>query len=156
MTVNVSTNFKAQILGPKSFAQIFNQGRILVYSGAQPASADFPVTGTLLGQITNLGLPWLPSSSEGGLLFGLTGAWAAKDLSQSWVLASSVAGTAGWFRLVGAGADSGDLSYNAPRIDGTVRADGNGDMNLETIALTAGYKLPIQQFLFTLPPITGA
>jgi hypothetical protein len=156
MTVQISTRFKQLILGTSSFEQIFDGGRILVYSGAPPATADHPVTGTLLAQITELGLAWAPDHSAGGLLFGRTGAWAIKDSGQNWVLSCSVAGTAGWFRLVGPSSDAGLLSYSAPRIDGTVRADGSGDMNIETLALTVGYTLPVQQFLFSFPPTPGA
>lgn len=153
MTVNVSSNFKSRILGRESFADIFNGGRILLFSGPQPSSADNPQTGTFLGHVTERGNAWTPGGSAGGLNFVQSGVWAAHDPSQMWDLTVAAAGTASWFRLVGRLADDGNLSYAAPRIDGSVGSGGAVDMTLPTTALTMGYTTTLQQFLFTLPAV---
>lgn len=155
MTINVSTNFKQRLLGPESFPAIFNGGRILIYSGAQPATADHPVTGTYLGQVTEQGQAWGPGSSAGGLNFVLAGVWAAHDPAQTWRLIPSVGGTAGWFRLVGRLADDSGHTFSAPRIDGSIGTGGTVDMKIPSVSLTAGFAVPIQQFLFSFPPFTA-
>lgn len=156
MTVQVSSKFKELILGASSFASIFNGGRILIYSGAQPPSADNPIQGSLLAQITNEGQAWVPNGSAAGLNFTLSGVWAANDPTQAWRLKGSGTGGAGWFRLVGKSIDNGDYSLAAPRIDGTIGTGGAADMKLVTTAMTPTLDLPIQQFLFSFPPILGA
>lgn len=149
--IKLSTQFKESILGANSFASIFEQGRILVYDGAQPESADAAVTGTLLGQITSGGLPWAANGSAGGLSFTQIGAWISKNEAQNWKFVASAAGTPGWFRLVGKAQDDGFLSYNAPRIDGAI----GSDMVLAVTTTSVGTNLPVQQFLFTFPPALG-
>lgn len=156
MTVRVSTKFKELLLSGSSFPEIFNGGRIDLFSGAPPDSADYPEQGTLLASVTNLGQAWTPNGGPGGLNFVINGVWAANDPAQAWSLVASVAGTAGWFRLYGPALDTGEYSFSSPRIDGTVSASGTADMRLPTTALTIGYTLPFQQFLFSFPPILGA
>lgn len=154
MTINVSTKFKEEILGPKSFTSIFDGGRIKIFSGAQPATADHPEQGDYLGEVTVGGLPW-SVGGENGLHFALTGGWIANDPSELWQLVASADGTAGWFRLVGRLGDDGGHSLAAPRIDGSVGVVA-ADFKLPSTDLTVGYAVPVQQFLFTLPPVLGA
>jgi hypothetical protein len=156
MTVNVSSKFKELLLGPISFPMIFNGGRIDIYSGAQPASADYPKQGTLLGSVTNLGQAWTPDGGPGGLNFVLNGVWAANDPTQTWRLTAAAAGVAGWFRLYGPALDAGDYTFAAPRIDGSVGTGGGVDLKLPTVNLTVGYTIPLQQMLFSFPPVLGA
>lgn len=153
MTLRVSTKFKELILGPTAFETVFNGGRILVYSGSQPANADFAATGTLLGQITNEGQAWTAGGSAGGIEFARSGAWVTQAAAQSWRLVVTASGTAGWFRLVGKNADSGGASYAAPRIDGAIGTNGATELTLESTTLTAGQNIAVQQFLYTLPPL---
>lgn len=157
MSLMVSTKFKELILGPAAFASIFNNGRILVFSGPPPASADYPVQGVLLAQVTRDGLPWSPDGAGGaGLGFLQSGALVGKDPAQTWRLTASAAGVAGWFRLVGASADNGELSFNAPRIDGVVSNGGTAQLMLGNTTLTIGQTIDIPQFLYTIPPVPGA
>lgn len=149
MALRVSTAFKAALLGGTAFAEIFRRGRILVYSGLQPTSADQPPTGTLLGQITNNGDAWVPGNGA-GLLFSTAGAYVTADSTQQWKLAVSATGTAGWFRLVAGGTDDGYLSVHAPRIDGTVGVS-FGELILPTVLLVNGQKINIHSFTYTIP-----
>jgi hypothetical protein len=156
MTLQVSTKFKERILGRESFEDIFNGGRILIYSGAQPGSADMPATGTLLGQVTANGATWYPNGAGGGLTFTRSGAFVAKSVAQTWLLEHQAAGVPGWFRLVGPDVDDGGLSYAVPRLDGGVGNTGLAQLVLSNLSFTPGTVVPIQQFLYTIPPILGA
>lgn len=155
MALQVSTKFKERILGPESFANIFDYGRILVYSGSQPPTADIGATGTLLGEITADGLPW---AAGGGLLFEQAGPWVSKLRTQPWRYVGIAAGTAGWFRLVGRYADAGVLTYQLPRIDGAISDTlGAGvEMVFAENVVTTTTSFYLQQFLYTIPPILGA
>jgi hypothetical protein len=146
MSLQVSTKFKELILGPHAFADIFAYGKIQVYSGLPPVSADYPVQGTLLAEITDNG--------EGdGLTFTQYGAYVSKNIAQPWRMAVIANGVAGWFRLIAAGGDPGHLSYSAPRVDGRIGTTGAFDMTLESTTLVSGQSIAVQQFLYTIPPL---
>lgn len=155
MTARMSTNFKERLLGGESFADIFDGGRICIYSGDQPATADAAVTGALLAQVTEDGVPWGPGGIA-GLRFAVSGEYVVKDPTQLWQLLGEAVGTAGWFRLQGPGADDGDLSYSAPRLDGTVGPAGGVELRVESTSITAATSAPLQQFLFSFYPPSGA
>lgn len=153
MTLRVSTKFKALILGPTAFETIFNGGCILVYSGAQPASADAAATGTLLARITANGLPWSAGGSDGGLSFERSNGVVRKLAAQPWTLTAIATGTAGWFRMVGPLEDTGGQSYAAPRLDGVVGNTSLAQLVLQNTALTSGDTRDIPQFLYSIPPL---
>lgn len=153
--MRVSSRFKELILGNDSFPDIFDGGIIQIYSGTQPANGDMPAIGTLLGVVTNLGQAWSPGGSAGGLLFAVDGVFARNHPSQNWVLTGVANGTAGWFRLAGPLADTNGLSYAAPRIDGNIGTT-SGDMRMPSLAIATTTSLPVQQFYFSFPPLTGA
>lgn len=156
MTIRVSTKFKELILGPSSFESIFNGGRIVIFTGAQPISADYPIQGTAIADVTTNGSAWVPNGSPAGLNFARDGAWATAAPGAFWRLTGVAAGTAGWFRLFGKVLDSGDYSFETARMDGTVGITSAFDLRLPTTAITSGYTIPIQQFLFSFPPVLGA
>lgn len=52
MTLRLSTGARNAIAQAGGIAGIFNRGSINIYSGAQPASGDSAVTGSLLGTVT--------------------------------------------------------------------------------------------------------
>lgn len=155
MTARMSTNFKQRLLGGESFADIFGGGRICIYSGEQPATADAAVTGTRLAQVTENGAPW-GAGGIAGLRFAVSGEYVVKDPNQLWKLVGEAPGTAGWFRLHGPGADPGDLSYSAPRLDGTVGVAGGVELRVESIGITNTTFATLQQFLFSFFPPSGA
>lgn len=53
MTLRLSTGLRNALTNGGGFGQIFNRGRIEIYSGTQPTTADAAFTGTLLGTITS-------------------------------------------------------------------------------------------------------
>lgn len=52
MTTRLSTGLRDGLVGTMGFQGLLGRGYIGIYSGSQPASADSPATGTLLGRVT--------------------------------------------------------------------------------------------------------
>lgn len=148
MSLLTSTGYKARILGPESFEQIFDGGSIRVYTGAQPGSPDAPVNGTLMGVVSE-------SPGGPGLTFARTGPFVQKFNNRTWTLLIQNAGTAGYFRLTGPGDDGTAPSTTLPRMDGLCGIQSNPDalLILPEAALQVGQSFSIGQFLFTIPPI---
>lgn len=153
MGLQVSTKFKEMILGSSSFADIFDQGVLVVYSGAQPASANAAATGTELLRITNDGSPWTTGGSDGGLIFEQFGPWISKSDSQTWKGTVVANGTPGWFRLFGRLPDDNLLTYSAPRLDGSVGTTNASNLLIADSSLTIGQVIEINQFLYSIPPL---
>lgn len=154
MTLRVSNGFKVLILGPNSFVDIFQGGRILLYSGVQPNSADDAPTGTLIAEVTLNGQPW---GGMTGLSFVATGSYVGKDPGQHWKTHVLNAGTVGWFRLAGPDeVDPDDLSFTYPRIDGSVGETGAAQLLMKETTLALLDEIELKQFLYTIPPLTGA
>lgn len=144
MALQVSTQFKALLLGPHAFIDIFRGAEIRIFSGAPPANADAPEQGARLATIT--------APAPDGLRFVQSGPYVLKDPLQAWQLAASAAGTMGWFRLC-LPADDGGASYSVPRIDGLIGATTDHEMVEANLALSAGEGRPFDAFWYTLPPI---
>jgi hypothetical protein len=143
----VSTGFKASLFGPKSFAQIFAGGQIRIYNSVRPASANNAETAVPFAIVQALG------SSGPGLTFALAAGNNIKPPATPWALVASAPGTAVWWRLVGA-SDTGADSLTAPRIDGDIGTTAApADMTLATDVFTPGNMLPIDSFLYTIPPL---
>lgn len=107
-------------------------GTIKIYSGAQPANADTPASGTLLATVT-LADPAFAASSSGTA----TGADPA-------AVTASATGTAGWFRVTD--------SAGAAVFDGSVTASGSGgDMQLSSTSLTSGGSVDITSLSYATP-----
>ena len=157
MAVNTSTGFEASILGPSAFEAIFRSGSIEIRTGPQPENADMPATGILLGRITLDGNAWQAGASANGLSFVRTGRYVYKDAAQRWVLRGLATGIAGWFRLVGNVPDAGDVSFDAPRIDGAIGLDddspGDFQMRLPTLAITPDTSIEIGEWWYAIPPL---
>ena len=52
MALRFSTALRSAVIGTVGMAGALSTGIIEIYTGAQPASADDPVAGTLLGRVT--------------------------------------------------------------------------------------------------------
>jgi hypothetical protein len=89
-----------------------SDGRINIYSGAQPANADAAATGTLLATLS-MAATGIAAASSG------VSAWAAIT-SDTNVDASA---TAGWFRVYKAADDPSGISTVFRRLDGAIPAD---------------------------------
>lgn len=254
MTLRVSTALRNHVLSGGSVKDALQGGKILIFSGAQPTSADAAPTGTLLATITASGGAHTPevqatgtvtlSGSAGsidgvtvngvsvidasvpfnttltqtaldlaaainssasnpeytasasgsvvtiaakrgtgagangyviaGTLTTLTATYAAlsggvtavnglkfgaaaggvlpKHATQVWNGVAGASGTAGWFRFVGAVADSGaaDASESQFRLDGAISTSG-AQLNMSSTTVTQNATQTISSFPITLP-----
>ena len=158
MAVKQSTGFASQILGPRSFDQIFDGGCIEIRSGAQPDSADLAATGALLARITRDGLPWAPGNGVNGLRYARDGRFAVRAYTDRWRLSGIATGVAGWFRLVGRSHVDGD-SLTEARIDGVILMsppdgvfpDADFQMVLPSVQITPATAMPIEQWSYFIP-----
>lgn len=143
----VSTGFKIALLGPHAFADIFAGGELRLFAGVRPDSANYAQGDNLLGTIRRID----PIST--GLRFELAGPYVVKPANDRWRFLCATPGTVGWWRLVGAGDDGGD-SNSAPRIDGDVGTTAApNDLTLAQVTFAAHDTLPIDSFLYTIPPL---
>lgn len=97
---------------------MMNYGRIYVYSGTQPDSADKAPTGTLLGYVSQNGDAPVPGTATGGLIMAQSFDAGALEKHGTWRLKGIANGTAGWWRMVWNSADPLTDSDYYPRIDG--------------------------------------
>ena len=158
MAIRTSTGYRARILGPNAFDTIFQNGVIEVRTGIQPASANLPPTGTLVGRITRNGGAFTPGSPTNGLQLQRVGALVQKVPAHVWTLVGIATGTAGWARLLGNAEDDGSeaAGVSLPRIDfaiGDLDTIGDYQMRLPVLAITDTLTIPIEQWTYSLPPI---
>lgn len=107
-------------------------GKILVYSGSAPATADSAVTGTLLATFT-LNATAFGNASNG--VITLNGV--------PLTVAASASGTAGYFRLTRGNGTTCILQ-------GAVSTSG-AEMNLNTTTITSGVNVTITSGTITVP-----
>ncbi|MEF8794323.1 hypothetical protein [Thiohalorhabdus sp.] len=151
MAIRFSTGLRDKLLGTNSFKDIFADGVIYIYSGIQPASADDPVQGTKLGEVTQDAGNFSFGSATNGLEFGTPSDGAIdKDGAENWKFEGLADGTAGWFRLMGNDLDDLGSSTTLPRMDGAIGTYGK-DLNLSTTSITKGAPYTIDVFKVILP-----
>lgn len=149
MTVRLSTKLRDNLAGTTGFASTFANGVIEIYSGAQPATADSAVTGTLLGTVTLASGAFTPGSPTNGLTFAAASGGAVSK-SGVWSFNGVAVGTAGWFRLKGNATDAGGASTTLPRMDGSIAVSG-ADLNLSNIAIAVSSPVTVDTFTWTQP-----
>lgn len=140
MATLCSTKFRALILGPSSFESIFDAGKIQVFSGPQPASADLPASGVLLAEI----------NAPGGLQFVRSGQYATNKVSQQWLMSGVADGLAGWARLRRAGDDGARIDFAIGPGDDSL---GDYQLRLPTLAITPATSVIVSSWWFLLPPL---
>ena len=142
----VSTGFKSLILGPHAFADIFAGGSIRIFAGARRNSADHAEPSSPIAVIRNSGaLPGLTFVQDGPYVLGVG----------QWQIDATAPGTATWFSLVVAGDDGAD-TLSRPRVDGDIGStSAPSDMTLANTTLSADTAVPVQTFVYTIPPLTG-
>lgn len=144
MAIKTSTGLRNAMLATGSAKAALDGGRINIYAGAAPATADDAVGGaTLLCAITL-------NSTGTGILFdtAAVNGVLAKKPSETWSGAVAATGTAAWYRHVAA-ADDGTLSTTAPRIQGTVALIG-ADLNIDPNFISGQTKV-IEHYVIALP-----
>lgn len=107
-------------------------GRILIYTGSQPADPQTTATGTLLVTI-NFNNPAFGASSSGTATMVTSPAVSATV---------GTSGTAGWFRVTN--------RNNAAVFDGNISTSG-ADMNFDNTAFVSGGTATINSMSITVP-----
>jgi hypothetical protein len=148
MALRLTSGARTALAGTRGLKDIFNGGVLDIYSGGQPAGADYAETGVKLIRISLIS----GTSATSGLTFGTAGDGGAGVLPKSndvWSGVCSVAGVAGYFRLYGTGGTSGS-SATERRIDGNVGVSGS-DLVLSNTSLVLSATLTIDSFTLTVP-----
>jgi hypothetical protein len=127
-----------------SIKEIFKNGKIKIYSGTQPASANDAPTGTLLVTITVNG------TSQGISFNEASNGSISKNPTEVWSGTAVASGTAGWFRLQTYG-DTESLSEADERIDGAIATSG-AELNMSNTYISAGAVQTISVFDITINP----
>ena len=139
-----------------SLKDILKDGILRIYSGAQPATADIAVSGTLLLSITVGSGVWAAAAFGNGLEFEndpLAG--EIEKNSEVWSGLGLANGTAGWFRFYANSEDAGLGSTILPRIDGSIGTAGS-DLVMASTAIVTGRTYTVDTFKLTLPAYYGA
>jgi hypothetical protein len=143
--LRISNGARTALAGTNCLKTILQGGVMDIYSGGQPATAEYAETGIKLLRISvNSG-----TSSTQGLTFGTAALGVLPKSADVWSGLVSVAGVAGYFRFYGTGGTSGS-SNSENRIDGNVGISGS-DMVLANTSLVAGATLTIDTFSLTIP-----
>ena len=150
MALRFSTALRNATIGTVGMAGALSTGVIEIYTGAQPATADGPVGGTLLGTVTLNGDPFTPGSATNGLTFATAADGAVAKSATTWRFNGLATGSAGWFRFKGNAVDAGGSSTTAVRLDGSIAASG-GDLTIGNINVTLGAPNTVDQFVLTYP-----
>ena len=148
MALKTSTGLRNAMLVDGSLAAAFDLGRIEIYAGTVPGTADEAIPGgaTLLCTITN------NSTATGTTMDTVAYAGSvSKAPAEVWSGVNVATGTATFYRHVGA-TDDGTLSTTQPRLQGTVGTVG-AELNLSAINLTNGATQTIDYYSVALPTL---
>lgn len=146
MSLKFSTGLRNKMLDGGSGGGIkgaLNLGKINIYTGSQPPTADAAATGTLLGTVTVNG-------AGTGLTFDAAAAGViAKAAAETWKFTGLAAGIAGWFRFYPASGTPANLSTTEARIDGAA-ANSGGDMTISNVNVETGAISTVDACAFTM------
>lgn len=145
MALRLSTGTKTALAGTRGLKDIFNGGKINIYTGGQPTSADYAETGTLLVTIT----VGSGAVATAGLTFGTAASGLLPKSADTWSGLIAVAGVAGYFRLYGTAGTTG-TSASERRLDGNVGVSGS-DLVLSNTTLAAGATVTLDTFTLEVP-----
>ncbi|MGB4467579.1 MAG: hypothetical protein WBI41_05950 [Azovibrio sp.] len=146
MAIKTSTGLRNKMLDTGSTSTILNGGKVRIFAGVVPDTADAAETGTLLCELT-------VNSTGTGLTFAAaaSGGVITKEPSEVWSGVNVATGTATYYRHVATG-DDGTLSSDQARVQGTVGVAG-ADMNLSNTALVAGATQTLDYYSLALPTL---
>lgn len=147
MTIKASTGLRNGALATGSVKSLLDGGRINIYAGTPPATADDAIgSATLLCAITlnstGSGIAFDTAAVNGVLQKAPGEVWSGVNLTN---------GVAAWYRHVAAG-DTGDASTTAPRLQGEIATAGS-DMNLSSTSLVAAATQTIDYYSIAWPTL---
>jgi hypothetical protein len=141
-----STGLRNGILDATGIKEAMTDGVLRLYSGAQPASADTAVAGTLLLEVTVDGGAFAHGSAANGLEFDApVSGVLSKAAAENWTGSGLADGVAGWFRFCANPVDTGGASTTLARIDGSV-GKSSADLNLSNTTIATGVPSTIDVF----------
>lgn len=144
MTIRLSPGLRTKIIA-SGLLDAFDggTGRINIYTGTQPATANTAASGTLLGTLTLASDSASAGASPGQCTFNTITNDTSADAS----------GDAGYGRIYrtgdtapGSAGDSDDY-----RVDFSIAETSGGDVNFDEISFVAGGIIAISAFTLTLP-----
>jgi hypothetical protein len=139
MALRFSSGLVKKMVDTSPVRTLLTGGKILIFSGAQPASADDAAVNSALLTITGI---TFDTDGSGGIL--------RQTAATDWTGTIAADGTAGWFRICES-ADAGTASSTtACRMDGAIATSG-GQMNLGSLALVNGAPFTITDAQITFP-----
>lgn len=139
MAHRLSTGLVKKMVDTGSVRSILTGGKIQIYSGSQPASADAAATGTLLLEIDPI---TFDADGTGGVL--------RQTAATDWSGTIEASGTAGWYRICEEADDGASASTTLARMDGAIATSG-GQMNLATLTFVNGAPFVITDAAITFP-----
>lgn len=143
--LKISTGLRNAMLDTATLRTVLNLGKVMIYGGAVPATADAAVTGSLLCTITN------NSTATGITMEAATAGTISKTSAEVWSGVNSAAGTATHYRHVAAG-DTGVNSTTEVRVQGLIATSG-AELNLTSVALSNAATQTIDFYTITLPTL---
>lgn len=149
--INLSSALRAAMATDYGLGAMMQRGCIKIFTGPPPLNSDKAEQGTLLGQITQDGLPFTAGNATGGLQLKAGPTYGACQNDGNWVLTVAASGLAGWWRFVWNSQDNGSANEFTPRIDGRM---GEG-LWLPNKNLVSGDTLLITSFSFFIPPTSN-
>ena len=150
MAIRFSEGLRDKMLGSADLKTAFTNGVLRIYSGVQPTSANNAKTGTLLLEVTVVGLTFTHGVATNGLNFDAPSEGIiAKAVAEAWQGNGITDGVAGWGRLSGNPLDDGTSSTTLARIDVAVAKTG-GDLNLSNTTIVNGAPTTVDVFQLTM------
>jgi len=147
MTLKASTGLRNKVLDTGSLKAALDGGKLNIYAGPVPATADDALgSATLLCAVTL-------NSTGAGINFdaAAVNGVLAKDPGQVWSGVNVASGTATFYRHVATG-DTGVLSTTQARIQGEIGTAGK-EINLSSVALVSGATQALDYYSVALPTL---
>jgi hypothetical protein len=143
MAIRLSTGLRNKVLDSGMADAFDTTGRINIYTGTQPASANDAATGTLLATLTLASDSVTAGASSGSISFATITSDTSADAS----------GTAGYGRFYRTGdtAPGSSASASDRRLDFGIAETSGGDVNFDETGFVAGGTVAISSFSITLP-----
>jgi hypothetical protein len=150
MALRLSNGAKTGLANASGLKTLFNGGKMNIYTGGQPTTADLAETGSLLATITVAS----GAVSTAGLTFGTAAEGLLPKSADVWS-GTCVAGVAGYFRFYGTLGTTGLMGSSGTagtgiRLDGNVGVSGS-DLVLSNTTLAAGATVTIDSFTLEVP-----
>ena len=149
MAIRLSSGLRLALLETGSLKTLVDGGVMDIFTGSQPASADYVETGTKLVRISSTSGSMYGGTGADGLQFGTAAAGVLGRTTPAWTGLVTVAGVAGWFRFYGTTGTAG-TSATTWRFDGGVGVSG-ADLNLSHTDLVLDSVLTLSTFNITQP-----